>query len=74
MKKCVLEIFAKFTGKHLLFCEIFKNTFFTEHLRKLLLLLALQKQPPEVFYEKKMFLKISKNLQENTFGLRNFQK
>ena len=35
----------------------------------LLLLLAFQKQPPEMFYEK-----ISKNSQENTFGLRNFQK
>ena len=25
-----------------------------------------QKQPPEVFYKKKMFLNISQNLQENT--------
>ena len=42
MKKCVLRSFAKFTEKHLCqspfcnkksFCEIFKNTFFTEHLR-----------------------------------------
>ena len=44
MKKGVLKNFAKFTGKHLcqrlffnevagLRPEIFKNTFFTEHLR-----------------------------------------
>ena len=35
---------------------------------RLLLFLAFQKQSPEVF------LKISQNSQENTFGLRNFQK
>ena len=38
-RKCVLRNIAKFTGKHLFqglffeFCEISKNTFFTEHLR-----------------------------------------
>ena len=39
-KKGVLRNFAKFTGKHLCqvfeaceFCEISKNTFFTEHLQ-----------------------------------------
>ena len=34
IKKGVLKIFAKFTGKHLFqseFCEIFKNPSFTEH-------------------------------------------
>ena len=51
IKKCVLRNFTKFTGKQLYqslffktlekvfsseFCEIFKNTFFTEHLRWLL--------------------------------------
>ena len=35
-KKCVLKNFAKFTGKHRC-CEIFKKTFFTEHLQWLLL-------------------------------------
>ena len=51
----------------------------------LLLLLAFQKQPLEVFYEKrcsmkkgvlwkKVFLKISQNSHENTFGLQSFQK
>ena len=31
MKKLFLKIFAIVTGKHL--CEIFKNTYFGEHLR-----------------------------------------
>ena len=31
MKKLFLKIFAILTGKHL--CEIFKNTYFEEHLR-----------------------------------------
>ena len=31
MKKPILNIFAILTGKHL--CEIFKNTYFGEHLR-----------------------------------------
>ena len=31
MKKLFLKIFAILTGKHL--CEIFKNTYFGEHLR-----------------------------------------
>ena len=50
-KKGVLRNFTKFTGKHVIkketmaqefscgFCEISKNTFFTEHLRWLLLYL-----------------------------------
>ena len=39
VKKGVLKFLAKFTGKHLCdvffyeFCEVFKNTLFTEHLR-----------------------------------------
>ena len=32
IKKDVLNNFAKFTGKHPYFCEIFKNTIFIEHL------------------------------------------
>ena len=51
------------------FSKISKNTS-----GRLILLLAFRKLPPEVFYEKKVFLKISQNSQENTFGLRNFQK
>ena len=32
LKKGELKNFAKFTGKHLWFCQNFKNTFFTEYL------------------------------------------
>ena len=32
LKKKVFKYFAKFTGYEV--CEIFKNTFFTEHLRE----------------------------------------
>ena len=41
------------------FCEISNNTSFTEHFRTLLLL-AFQKQPPEVFHEKKFSWKFRK--------------
>ena len=52
----------------------FRRTPFLQNTsERLLLLLAFQKQPPEMFYGK-MILKISQNSQENTFGLRNFQK
>ena len=60
MKKCVLENFAKFTRKHFLFCKVFKNTFLQNTSRRLLLLLAFQKQPPEVFYEKRCSWKFRK--------------
>ena len=62
--------------------EIYNNTFFTEHLLWLLLSLwnadsildwimvfnrgSVQKQPAELFYKEKVFLKISQNAQENT--------
>ena len=35
------------------FSKIFKNTFFTEHLRTTSSDFSFQKQPPEVFYEKR---------------------
>ena len=34
--------------------------------------LGIQKQPPEVFHEKKVFLKILQNSQENTFARVSF--
>ena len=52
MKKDVLENFAKFTGKHLWFAKFSKTPFLQNTSGRLLLLLAFQKQPPEVFYEK----------------------
>ena len=48
MKKGVLEKFAKFTGKGLSFCEISKNNFFTEHIRKTASAYSFQKQAPVV--------------------------
>ena len=45
------------------FYEISKNIFFTEHH----LATASEKQPAEVFYEKKLFLKVPQNSQENTY-------
>ena len=52
MKKGVLEFLAKFTGKHLWFAKFSKTPFLQNTPGRLLLLLAFQKQPPEVFYEK----------------------
>ena len=57
-----------------LVCEIFKNTFFTEHLRTTASAYSFSKAATGVILWQKVFLKISENLQENTFGLRNFQK
>ena len=74
MKKCVLENFAKFTGKYLLFCEIFKNTFFTDHLLKTVSAFSFLEAAFGGVLWKNKFLKISQNSQENNFGLRNFQK
>ena len=74
MKKCVLENFVKFTWKHLLFCEIFKNTFFTEHLRKIVSAFSFSEAATGGVLWKNMFLEISEKWRENTFGLRNFQK
>ena len=73
MKKCVLENFAKFTGKHLLFCEIFKNTFFTEHLGKTASAFSFSEVATGGVLWKNVFLKISENSQKNTFGWRNFR-
>ena len=63
-KKDVLKNFAKFTRKHLRqslvqvfyceFCEIFKSNYFEEHLST-------------TASVQNMFLKISQNLQKNTF-------
>ena len=55
-------------------CKIFKNTFFAEHLRKTTSDFSFSEASTEGALSKKVFLKISENLQENIFGLRNFQK
>ena len=52
-KKGVLENFAKFKVKHLSFAKFSKTPFLQNNSGRLLLLLAFQKQPPEVFYEKR---------------------
>ena len=56
------------------FCEISKNTFFTEHLRTTASAFSFSEAATGGVLWKKVFLKISQNSQENTFGLRNFQK
>ena len=56
------------------FSEIFKNTFFTEHLRTTVSAFSFSEAATGGALWKKVFLKISQNSQENTFGLRNFQK
>ena len=53
MKKGVLENFAKFTRKQVWFMKFPKTPFLQNTSGPLLLLLAFQKQPPEVFYEKR---------------------
>ena len=68
MKKGVLENFAKFTGEHIWFVKFSKTPFLQNTSTRLLLPLAFQKEPLEVF------LKILQNSQKNTFGLRSFQK
>ena len=50
MKKCGFENFAKLTGKHPWFAKFLKTPFLKNTSGRLLL--AFQKQPPEVFYEK----------------------
>ena len=52
MIKGVLENFAKFTGKHLWLAKFSKTTFLLNTSGRLRLLLAFQKQPLGVFYEK----------------------
>ena len=55
------------------FCEISQKAFFTEHLRTTDSAFSLSKAATGGVLGKKVFLKISENLQENTFGLLNFQ-
>ena len=74
MKKCVLENFVKFTWKHLLFCEIFKNTFFTEHLRKIVSAFSFSEAATGGVLWKNVFLKISQNSEENFFCFAKFSK
>ena len=50
MKKCVFENSAKLTGKHPWFEKFLKTPFLQSTSGRLLL--AFQKQPQEVFYEK----------------------
>ena len=57
MKKVVLENFAKFTRKQVWFMKFPKTPFLQNTSGPLLLLLAFQKQPPEVFYEKRCSMK-----------------
>ena len=59
-KKGVLENFAKFKVKHLSFAKFSKTPFLQNNSGRLLLLLAFQKQPPEVFYEKRCSWKFPK--------------
>ena len=64
--------FRKTHRKTPLVCKIFKNTFFTEHIRKTAF--SFSEAATGGVLWKNVFLKISQNSQENTFGLRNFQK
>ena len=50
------------------FSKILRTPFLKNTSRRLLLLLAFQKQPPEGFYWKNVFLKILQNSQENSFA------
>ena len=56
------------------FCEISKNTSFTEHLRTTASALSFSEAVTEGVHWKNVFLQISQNSQENTFGLQNFKK
>ena len=56
------------------FSKISKNTFFTEHLRTTASAFRFSEAATGGVLWKKVFLKISQNSQENTFGLQNFQK
>ena len=55
------------------FRKISKNTFFIEHLRTTASAFSFSEAATRGVLSKKMFLKISQNSQENTFGLRNFK-
>ena len=56
------------------FSKISKNTIFTEHLRTTASAFSFSEVATGDVLWKNAFLKISQNSQENTFGLRNFQK
>ena len=56
------------------FSKISKNTFFAEHLQTTASAFSFSEAATGGVLWKKVFLKISQNSQENTFGLRNFQK
>ena len=56
------------------FRKISKNTFFTGHRGTAASSFSFSEAATRGVLWKKMFLKISQNSQENTFGLRNFQK
>ena len=56
------------------FSKVSKNTFFTEHLWTTASAFSFSEAATGGVLWKKVFLKISENSQENTFGLRNFQK
>ena len=56
------------------FCKISKNTFFTEHLWTTTSVFSFSEVATGDVLLKNVFLKISENSQENTFGLQNFQK
>ena len=55
-------------------CEIFKNTFFTEHLWRTASAFSFSEAATGGVLWKKVFLKISEYSQKSTFGLLNFQK
>ena len=56
------------------FSKISKNTFFREHLRATASAFSFSEADTGGDPWKKVFLKISQNSQESTFGLRNFQE
>ena len=56
------------------FSKVSKNSFFTEHLRATASASSFSEAATGGVLWKKVFLKFLQHLQENTFGLRNFQK
>ena len=48
------------------------ENFFKNIMLNMMMQRCIQKQPPEVFYQKKVLLKISQNSQENTFARVSF--
>ena len=70
-KRCSWK-FCKIHRKTPLVCESFKNTFFTEHLWTTASAFSFSEAATGGVLRKKLFLKISQNSPENTFGLRSF--